>query len=217
MRINIILLYIYIFTLLSCERKIEKETVIYFNDFEGTLTGELTGAVQHVFNGEQMLGNYNGGGFSLHLSSVPEHRYMLISFDLYIHDSWDGNSISPNGPDLWTLQLNALLHKSNPAFKFETSFSNSPCVSSLCYEQSFPDEFPFIHSPRFMSDTETRGLCHLAGSPTGTTIYHIEKGFRSSDQVIFLDFYDRLVQTNVANPVCDESWSLDNLRISVLN
>ena len=52
-----------------------------------------------------------------------------------------------------------------------------------------------------------------------TTLYQIEKGFKSSGNSIIVRFYDELYQPNaidkdgVPQQKCDESWSMDNIRV----
>ena len=53
--------------------------------------------------------------------------------------------------------------------------------------------------------------------------YKIEKGFQSRGDAIVLRFYDELYQPNAidknGNPQekCDESWSIDNIKIRVIS
>ena len=63
-------------------------------------------------------------------------------------------------------------------------------------------------------------FCIFFGGPT--TLYQIEKGFKSSGNNIVIRFYDELYQPNaidkdgVPQQKCDESWSMDNLRVRVI-
>ena len=43
------------------------------------------------FNETNVIGDFNNDGFILFLEDVGDHDYVFISFDLYIHGSWDGN------------------------------------------------------------------------------------------------------------------------------
>ena len=52
---------------------------------------KLTGGGLSTFNNTTVLGDFNNDGFTLHLNNVGNHQYIFISFDLYIHGSWDGN------------------------------------------------------------------------------------------------------------------------------
>lgn len=201
--------------LLSCEKELQKVALVYDNDFESMELDRITGGLIHTFNGEQMLGNYNNDGFVLTLNNMGDHRSILVTFDLYIHDAWDGNAESPNGPDLWIMEIDAPQKaETNPNY-FRTSFSNSNCL--LCDYQSFPGVYPFSKSPKSGSTNEPiPGLCHYATLDYGTTLYSIEKTFQHSGNALVIQFYDELIQLNTENPNCDESWSLDNLKVWVL-
>ena len=56
-----------------------------------------------------------------------------------------------------------------------------------------------------------------------STLYKIEKGFRHSGNAVVIKFYDELYQPNaidkdgVVQSKCDESWSLDNLKVRVIS
>ena len=47
--------------------------------------------VVSFFNETNVLGDFNNDGFTLHIDDVGKHEYVFVSFDLYIHGSWDGN------------------------------------------------------------------------------------------------------------------------------
>ena len=59
------------------------------------------------------------------------------------------------------------------------------------------------------------------GGPT--TLYKIEKQFRHTGNAIVIRFYDELYQPNAIDKngtvqaKCDESWSLDNLKVRVIS
>ena len=97
-------------TLLSCGKSadgIESNELIYNNDFESGDLISIDGAQLITFNNTNLLGNYNNDGFSLNLNNIGTHDLIYISFDLYIHDSWDGNynNLDPDQPDAWFIEL----------------------------------------------------------------------------------------------------------------
>ena len=55
-----------------------------------------------------------------------------------------------------------------------------------------------------------------------TSMYKIEKGFKSRGKNIVIRFYDELYQPNaidkdgIPQEKCDESWSIDNLSVRVI-
>jgi hypothetical protein len=56
-----------------------------------------------------------------------------------------------------------------------------------------------------------------------TTLYKIEKTFKHSGSALIISFFDELYQPNAIDDFgnnvakCDESWSLDNLKVRILN
>jgi len=208
--------------------------LFYQNDFENSSFNEIDGAIISSYNNTNVIGDYNNGGFTLHLKDLPDHHYMYISFDLYIHGSWDGNK---NGfseeihgfkdkPDLWIMELEpGIKDHSNLDFKkFQTTFSNSPCFTNYCLRQSYPNTYPFSNSPK--KGAVKIGLkehCITDGwNNQKTTLYKIEKGFNHNNNALIVRFYDQLFQPNAINSKgetiekCDESWSLDNLKIRLI-
>ena len=86
----------------------------------------------------------------------------------------------------------------------------------FCLRQSYPNVFPFENLPREGSSRLLPGLCSLESDENGTSLYTIEKGFEHTGNALLINFYDKLYQPNVADERCDESWSLDNLKVRVI-
>jgi hypothetical protein len=224
------LLIIFLLLINSCSYpEMIRNELVYVNDFEEMDLTNLDGGGFSYFNNSTVLGNYNSDGFTLHIEDVGPHDYVFVSFDLYIHGSWDGNfnGFSENDkPDKWILEFNPDmdLHKDLSADKFVTTFSNSPCWPNYCLRQSYPESYPYDHNPKHGSfKTDLNEICpgNFFGGPS--TLYKIEKGFRSRGNSIILRFYDELYQPNaidkdgVNQQKCDESWSLDNLSVRVVS
>ena len=85
----------------------------------------------------------------------------------------------------------------------------------FCLRQSYPDVFPTENLPREGSSRLLPGLCSLESEFDGTTMYTIEQGFEHTGNALLIRFYDQLYQPNAADQRCDESWSLDNLKVRV--
>ncbi len=220
---------ILLFFINSCsypELTIDK--LIYENDFEGLNTENIDGAGISFFNNSNVLGNYNNDGFTFHIDNIENHDYVFISFDLYIHGSWDGNL---NGfdkddkPDLWTIEFKPDMNLHNDPYnnKFITTFSNSPCFSNYCLRQSYPDNYPTDNTPKLGSfSTNLEDICPNSFFGDKTTLYKIEKTFKSSGNAVVFSIHDKLFQPNaidkdgIPQMKCDESWSIDNLRVRVL-
>ena len=227
---NLIQIFIFAILINSCTYPdIMRDELIYENDFENNDLSEIDGGGFSTFNDTTVIGDFNNDGFTLHLSDVGNHEYIFISFDLYIHGSWDGNF---NGFDIndkadkWIIEYRPEmdLFKDTAIDKFVTTFSNSPCWPNYCLRQSYPENYPFENNPKtgsFENGLDRKCDNNFFGGPT--SLYKIEKSFRSSGDAIILRFYDELYQPNaidkngIVQSKCDESWSLDNLKVRVIS
>ncbi len=206
-----------LFVLLSsCAKDTKSDAVIYSNTFEtGDLKGVTNGAISS-FNNTQVLGMYNNSGFDLTLNDLPDHDIVVISFDLYVHDSWDGNKAgldNMDGPDIWQLKADGSLY-------INTTFSNNDCPSgTLCAPQSYPADYPnnYNNPKTGASKTDLPGVCSWATNAKGSTLYKISKRISHTDKILQIQCLDKLSQKNAADPKCDESWSVDNIVVSVIN
>tara|TARA_B100001250_G_scaffold402608_1_gene415929 strand:+ start:272 stop:964 length:693 start_codon:yes stop_codon:yes gene_type:complete len=209
--------------------EMSRNELVYENNFENEDLNNIDGAGISEFSGSKVLGNFNNDGFTIHLEDVGNHEYAFVSFDLFIHGTWDGNF---NGfqnndkPDKWIIEFNPEmdLFKDTSADRFITTFSNSPCWPNYCLRQSYPENYPFENNPKkgsFQVDLEEKCPGNFFGGPT--SLYKIEKGFKSNGNNIVIRFYDELYQPNaidkngIPQEKCDESWSLDNLKIRVID
>ena len=207
-----------------------RNEVVYFNNFDDNtkIDNNIDGYSTIMYNQNMVLGNFNNDGFTLNIDNVGSHDYITVSFDLYIHGSWDGNlnGFTENDKaDKWAIELKPemKLHKYSQNNTFTTTFSNSPCYSDYCLKQSFPLDFPFDNNPTEGSTmTNLPEVCKNSFFGGKTSLYKIEKTFRSSGNNIILRFYDELYQPNaidkngIPQQKCDESWSIDNIRVRVI-
>ena len=66
-------------------------------------------------------------------------------------------------------------------------------------------------------------ICESSFFGGPTSLYKIEKTFKSSGKALVLKFYDELYQPNAIDKdgnvqqKCDESWSIDNIKIRAVN
>ncbi len=206
-----------------------RNELVYENDFERKELNSIDGGGFSQFNGTTVLGDYNNDGFTVYLEDIGSHEYVFISFDLYIHGSWDGNFNgfkSNDKADKWVIEFNPDmdLFKDPSADRFVTTFSNSPCFSNYCLRQSYPESFPFENNPKTGSyKVNLARKCDDSFFGGPTSLYKIEKGFKSRGGNIVVRFYDELYQPNaidvngIPQQKCDESWSLDNLKIRVID
>ncbi|RYX83064.1 hypothetical protein EON73_04040 [bacterium] len=196
----------------SCKQQVRNETQVYNNNFESNNLSNITNGTLSKFNGSTVLGRYNNGSAIITINNLPEHDLVTITFDLYIHDSWEGNMAAPDGPDIWEMLVDG-----NPYIN--TTFSNLACGTGVfCPPQSYPSDYPNSnHNPKAGAfATVLPGFCSQINNPTGTTQYKIERTITHSNKNLTLQCLDKLVQTNVADPLCDESWSIDNVVIKTV-
>jgi hypothetical protein len=196
----------------SCEKQFPAETVIYDNEFKGGKIDNASGALLYNVNGQFFLGRYNQGGFTITVKNLPKHNAIQIEAQPHFHDSWDGNNniAGIDGPDIWSM-------KADGTSLVNATFSNSTCNSLYCLFQSYPGEYGIINNPPLTEAYQiTGGACNTSIQSV-SSIYRIVKTFPHQRDEVIVSFQDKLVQTNVANQLCDESWSMGSLRIKVLN
>lgn len=208
--------------LISCQPEIDQETMVYSNDFESGDLTNIVGGSFIEFNNSQVIGNFNNDGFELTLENIPNHDFIVVKFDLYTHDSWDGNT-NEVGPldddhDAWIMEFDPWRSRNaDEKVYFETTFSNGECNPARCLDQSFPNTFPFVNNARTQAVRgPLPGLCFFANNAFGSSHYRFERFFPHDRNSLVISFRDRLLQTNVPDPKCDESWSMDNLTITAL-
>lgn len=202
-----------LFAPVSCSKGLQTQTQVYQNDFENNTEPDITGGRIFSYNRTKVLGRYNNAGFKLNLNDLPDHDLVKITFDLYIHDSWDGNSTvggGVGGPDIWELSVDG-------AEYISTTFSNLPCPQT-CSPQSYPRNYSNNNTnPRTgASQVDLPAVCTPLEEGGGTSVYKISKTVEHSKNALILECIDRLKQDNTADKLCDESWSVDNLTIDVI-
>jgi hypothetical protein len=199
------------FFIFSCAETLETEQMVYFNDFSKLdLSGFESGRL-YIFNGDTVSGYYHNEEIALNLENLPSHNLVRVTIDILIHDTWDGNQFNGiSGPDFWFFGID------NQEI-FRTTFSNSPCVSTYCLYQSYPDVFPRQFVPKTGAlSTALPGLCFLASIDNNTTRYSISKLVEHSNSKLRIYMNSDLASTNAPDPICDESWSLAALKIETL-
>jgi hypothetical protein len=184
---------------------------------KGTLAPQVVTNVESPNHAQRFLGEFGGPqigvpgdpGYnhtrveqtvSLTLRDLPPHAALKVSFDLYILKSWDG--LSPAyGPDRWTLGI------ARGPVLFATTFSNNPKVKT---EGSYQD-YPHPKSPPRSGAASTNTLGF--GTFFGDSIYHLDFTFAHSDRSLILNFTSSLFEGKGTD---DESWGLDNVRITTV-
>ncbi|MFZ4400682.1 MAG: LamG-like jellyroll fold domain-containing protein [Bacteroidales bacterium] len=167
---------------------------LYFQDFENTVGNEWNNNNRFTFNGTKVAGPFGNQSISLNLSNLPQHDSVEVSFDLYIHDSWDGNG--PTSFDYWNLLIN------NDTL-ISTTFSNHTTQS---YPQNYPANNPF------KTGALITNLPVLCSNSVGSSMYRITRKILNNSNLLLISF-----KGNTDQSVCDESWSIDNVKVKLLN
>lgn len=176
------------------------ETLVYSNDFSGTVGTEWSSEdIATSPSGEHFLGEFGSEGPELTLTGLPAHSELVLEFDLYIIDSWNGNGSTTSGsaPDILTFEV-----VGGPLLK-QTTFSNKPADP-----QAFPGNFP---GGSFAAGTDALDVNAL-GYPDdtdqfGDSIYRLRFVFPHTGSSISLLFGSQ--QSSAQNEV----WGIDNVRV----
>ena len=170
--------------------------VFYENDFESNHLDNITGGWISNYNNSNVLGKFSTELINWKIADLPTHDSIIFSFDLFIHDSWDGNE-----PDRWKLMID-----NNTVYA--TTFNNH--AGGV---QSFPDDYPNGNHPSMTGAYQT-GLpksC-FGGTYVATSLYKMNLKFSHTKDII-----DVIFKGDVGSDKCDESWSIDNLKISLVS
>ena len=77
--------------------------LVYENNFESEKLEYIDGGIISKFNNTNGIG-ISTDGFVIHLENIKDHDFVFISFDLFIHGSWDSvNGLKKIKPDFGLL------------------------------------------------------------------------------------------------------------------
>ena len=155
--------------------------------------------------GDRFLGQFTNDTAQLTLADLPAHTEVVVSFDLYVLKTMDGNgeisSEEPDlGPDFWSLTADG-------STLLRTTFSG------YCGLQSYPQNVLAVYGGcAGASATNTLGF-QAYGDPdlAFDAVYPLSFRVPHSGETLTLRF-----QGSDMQPVEDESWGLDNVRVSIV-
>jgi len=193
---------------------------VYWDDFEGDIPGVWSNTSTDITpkGNRRFLGQFSEkDATSLTLNNFPSHNLVTVSFELFIINSWDGNSTT-FGPDIWELSVEGGQTVIN------TTFSNQdfPRENQPGYPQtqSHPDEYNpanIINNPARQGAIEDRnslGYEFLFQEDTEKTpmdsVYYFSPTFSHTANSLELNFSASLTEEDY-----DESWGIDNVSVSV--
>lgn len=206
-----VLLLLVLVSFSACTDTLESEKLVYDNDFSDLDLAGFYNARLQIFQNDTVVGYYHNEEVGLTVSNLPAHNLLKITLDILIHDSWDGNpDDGVGGPDFWFFGV-------DNQEVFRTTFSNTPCETTYCLNQSYPDAYFRQNIPKTGAvQTNLPGLCLFGASQNYTTRYSITKiiEHKSFEAKIYMN--SELTATNSPDPFCDESWSLANVKVEAL-
>lgn len=206
---------LYLFCLLvflgSCAETLESSEMVYSNNFSKLDLRNFENGKLFVFEGDTVAGFYHNEEVAVTLDDLPPHNLLKVTLDILIHDSWDGNpNDSIGGPDFWFFGID------NKEI-FRTTFSNSPCESTFCLYQSYPDSYLRQNRPKSgATRINLPGLCLFGTTPNYTTRYSISKLMDHNGPKVRIYMDTDLVAVNAFDALCDESWSLAGVTVEAL-
>lgn len=185
---------------------------VYENDFQSAVGNEWSHTLTqntptpYSFGARSFLGEFGNEQVSLSLSNLAAHSSVLLEFDLYLIRSWDGSSAGTAfdyGDDHFKLSV------AGGATLLDETFSNGNPAG-----QSFG---PLTSNPYFTGASETYSLGYVfydgmrQTSQVMDSVYRLSFNFAHDDDMLTLDFSGYGLQSPE-----DESWGLDNVRVSVV-
>ena len=199
-----------IFFFSSCADTLESEQEVYSNNFSKLDLAGFENGKLFIFQKDTVAGYYHNDEVAVNLSNLPSHNLLKVTIEILVHDSWDGNPDNISGPDYWFFGV-------DNQEVFRTTFSNSPCESTYCLYQSYPDNYFKQNVPKSGAiQTNMPGLCIFGAFANYTTRYSISQIIEHSNPTARIFMNSELKQLNSPDPVCDESWSLAKVTVEAL-
>jgi hypothetical protein len=193
---------------IACLPTVEMEQVVYSNNFSNLNLAGFENGRLFIFQEDTVAGFYHNEEVAVTIPDLPVHNYLQVTVDVLIHDSWDGNPADGiTGPDFWYMGFD------NKEI-IRTTFSNSPCESTYCLYQSYPNDYFRNNVPKTGAvQTNLPGLCLFGAFDNYTTRYSVSKLIPHSNPTVRIYMGADLLATNAPSPICDESWSIASIEI----
>ena len=191
---------------------------IYANEFESYGGSEWSPSRRDTSpRGQGFLGRWEndetvtlslGIGSTVIPQGLPDHQSVTVSFDLFVIDSWDG---AVSGGDQWSFGLRG----EEPLMV--TTFSN-PMTGVAGEQQSFPGSYPENLAPAQAGAAQVDSLGYVEVEPLGyrDSVYRMRFTFAHTADSLELDFAAVGVDGGgLPDGLGDESWGLDNVRVTL--
>ncbi|OYU95266.1 MAG: hypothetical protein CFE21_13265 [Bacteroidetes bacterium B1(2017)] len=172
----------------------------YYQDFQSAPFGGWNSASSINFNATKMLGPFANDSVTYNYAGLPAHDSIIVTFDLYIHDTWDGDDAIA-GKDYFRF-------KNGNTNLINATFSNNPASSQSYSASGLPGTYPAFTDG-------LSGLPRRCDNNGSTTKYTITKKMKHTSSNLDLSWVGELVDTADNSGKCAESWSLDNIKIDI--
>lgn len=186
---------------------------VYQQDFQSAVGSEWSHTTRqdtptpYPFGARSFLGQFGNDTVSLNLSGLTPHDSLLLQFDLYLIRSWDGSSGGA-----------ALYDYGNDIFKVATSGGLTLLEATFSNGNPAGQTFgPAANNPAYTGAAESYSLGYvfndgiLGISQVMDSVYRFSFNFTHGDSLLAFDFSGIGLQG-----LEDESWGLDNVRVSLL-
>lgn len=150
--------------------------------------------------GKPYHGPFGNQPVSLTLDRLPQHRWVKVTFDLYIIGSWDGSS-PVWGPDLWSFSVRGAQRLISASFCAWGYSGND--------EQSYPDDYSHAIHPAWTGAAERNVVDIKNPEPPKNGLYKVEVIFPHTDDQVVLDF----AGTYVDPPSEQQVWGVGNVEV----
>lgn len=178
-----------------------RANIVYSNDFESAIGNEWSDTRTDVtpIGERHFLGQFaENDAVSLTLENLAAHDNVMLSFDLFVLQSWDGTSWD-FGPDIWQADVE------NGQILIQTTFSNTGDDGHLQnYTGSYSDGVEY-DAYTGASEINTLGYEYY-----GDSVYRFNFNFKHIDDTLKINFAGIGLQDSG-----DESWGLDNVKVEL--
>jgi hypothetical protein len=203
------------------------QTVVYQSDFNSGINGRTDASgvpitwstnvsvppdgapIATVFSpglNSSFLGPFGHQTVALHLSKLPKHDSVTISFDYYAIGSWDGND-PMTGPDIWGFRFG------ESDTLINSTFANMYTSPGQTYPQRY-DPTNIINN-RMKTGSELNDV--LGISSFGDAIYHFTFVVPDQSDSITLNFISDNAWSGGFDVREDETWGIDSIIVSFPN
>lgn len=177
-------------------------TVIYSTDFESGIGSEWSSSTLTTSWDNSPLSTYQGNfsgtsSTTLTLTGLSAHSQILLDFDLYLFQTWDGDSTFCCGPDYFSLAGDV---------SFSETFTNHQTQSYA----GMADECYF--------GSTVAGCAPASGLHLRTDVYR-DLGPTGADSGFLVTHTASTFSVTFAGPTTqsDEWWGIDNVSVSIIS